>query len=199
LGAPRRILKPGGRVPHPDADGVNLARSAGLGVPRPGKYFSPQLIQRQFCWRSDGARADGQCRVAGQERRFSRARARLVRLRRFARLGGARQPELASRGPSWHSFECSRVGLLGLWRFAYSPNLSFSPQTTYRDMTARMGRGHVELPDRQGTAQNQRVGACQNRKSRATFSRHAKIGARREFIGDPNLAQNGRKAGSTFY
>ena len=39
----------------------------------------------------------------------------------------ARQSGLACSASSWHSYECSRVGLLSLWCFANPTNLSFSP------------------------------------------------------------------------
>ena len=45
----------------------------------------------------------------------------------FRPLGALRQSGLACSASSWHSCECSRVGLLSLWRFANFTNLSFSP------------------------------------------------------------------------
>jgi len=58
---------------------------------------------------------------------------------------------------------------------------------------------HVEFRDQQGPAQIQRVGACRNRKSRATFSGQAPRAAPQELVGDPSPTEGGRKAGSTCY
>jgi hypothetical protein len=65
------------------------------------------------------------------------------------------------------------------------------------NLNVRAFPDHVEPRDRQGTAQNQGVGTCRNRKSRATFSGRAPIAAPQELVREPNSTQGGRKAGST--